>query len=339
MTELRHDPITGASVIIAENRAGRPQEFEPVQYAQKKADCPFCEGAEAETPAEVFARRAVDSRPDAAGWQVRVVPNKYPALLREIDGTAGGDAVVDSLFPAQPIAGVHEVIVETPEHLERTSEFTVAALSEVIRVCRDRLTALRATGQLQYATVFKNVGPKAGATIRHAHSQLMAVPFVPSQPRTIMKHMAQYWESSDECLFCAVTQRESQQNLRIVAQTKSLVAFCPFAPRVAYETWIVPRSHDCKFDEISDERVEEAAVLLKRVMSRIDDTLNKPDYNYILNLAPFDSAELQNYHWHVVILPRLTTLAGFEWGSGCTINPVAPETAAGRLRVGGLLSQ
>jgi UDPglucose--hexose-1-phosphate uridylyltransferase len=340
MTELRHDPITGSNVIIAENRADRPQEFATIQFGQAKVACPFCEGAEAETPAEIWSRRASDSKPDAPGWQVRVVPNKYPALLPQGNAVAGtGNGRANPLCKTQPLSGTHEVIIETPAHLERTSELNIAALTEVIKVYRDRVSALRADGQTNYATIFKNVGPNAGATIRHSHSQLMGLPIVPSLPRTMLDNVSLHRETTGECLFCEVLQQEINAEQRIVARTNSLIAYCPFAARTSYETWIVPRAHDCKFDEIDESRVAEVGRLLGRVLSRIDDVLDKPDYNYILNLAPFDISNSHTYHWHIVILPRLTTLAGFEWGSGCTINPVAPETAAGRLRIDGLLSQ
>jgi UDPglucose--hexose-1-phosphate uridylyltransferase len=334
MAEFRRDPLTGAGVIIAQNRGDRPHEFGTARRVRTAQTCPFCEGNERETPPEVFALRADGSPPDRPGWRVRIVPNKYPAVVPAPAAVlqAGEEEALWDL------AGVHEVVIESPRHLQRTSEFQTDELVEVLFSYRDRLRSLKNDGRLAYAIIFKNVGPDAGATIEHAHSQLVALPIVPDQINIVRHNTQRYHDEHGECLFCKVTTDEIDARKRIIASTDDLVAFCPFASRVPYETRIAPRGHEMHFPEIKADTISQLASLLKSVVAKIDDVLHNPDYNYIIHTAPFDTAGSQNYHWYMAILPRLTTLAGFEWGTGCTINAVSPESAARRLRIDELLS-
>jgi UDPglucose--hexose-1-phosphate uridylyltransferase len=198
---------------------------------------------------------------------------------------------------------------------------------------------LKDDGRLRYAIVFKNVGPAAGATVEHAHSQLMALPMIPDPIQMVQRNAERFQEEHSGCLFCKVTADEFDARERVVAWTDDLVAFCPFAARVPYEMRIGPRGHQSHFSEMSAESICQLAGLLKSVLAKIDEVLQQPDYNYILHTAPFDTAGSQHYHWHIAVLPRLTTLAGFEWGTGCTINAISPESAASQLKIGQLLSQ
>jgi UDPglucose--hexose-1-phosphate uridylyltransferase len=330
MLEMRQDPLTGRWVIIAENRAQRPREFSPVQRVRTSVRCPFCEGNEHETPREVAAYRQSGGDADGPGWQVRVVPNKYPALVPDPSDAA---AHADSLFVTQKAIGVHEVIIETPEHVVRTTDLTDGDLTHVVQVYRDRFQAAGAMPDVCFGLVFKNVGPEAGATMEHAHSQLIALPVIPAQVRLELNSVSGYYRETQRCLFCRMIDTELKEGRRLVAQTDDFVALCPFAARVPYETWVMPRRHMSRFEALGDSQLGELAALLRQVSGKIDAALGRPAYNYTVRSAPFDSGWDQEYHWRIVVFPRLTNLAGFELGTDCYINPIAPEKAAQELQI------
>jgi UDPglucose--hexose-1-phosphate uridylyltransferase len=333
MPQLRRNPITGQWVILAENRGGRPQEVEIQQIVRPQSICPFCEGHEKRTPSEVLAIRAAGSQPNGPGWRVRVVPNKYPAL--ETDGSH-----FPSLQPSGslgeevggiPAVGTHEIIIESPRHLVSMTELDDGQVTDVLEVYRQRLAALRQTKQFHSALIFKNGGPTAGATLVHLHSQLIAFqtggPNLGDRLPNFQSHAQQF----GNCPLCETSQTASK-NLLAVAATANFVAFCPFASRFAYEIWIAPRGHAAHFDANGPESLPELAGLLRGVLVKLERIVKLPAYNYIVHTAAFDTIGSDHYHWHIEILPRTTSLAGFELGIGCTINTVGPERAAAALR-------
>lgn len=328
MSDLRKDPIVGRWVIVAENRARRPHDFEHGPRKRKGRFCPFCEGNEAHTPAEILALREPNSEPNRKGWRVRVVGNKFPALeiegdLRERD---------DGLYDTMPGIGAHEVIIESPRHIASTSELAEAALGEVLCVYRDRLLDLRKDRRLAYGMVFKNVGPAAGASLEHLHSQLIATPIVPINVWEEMDGSLKFYNYRGRCVYCEMIGRELECEKRIVFETPGFVAFCPFASRFAFETWILPKTHSSRYESTDGAGLKELSVVLKKVIEKLETALEKPAYNYIIHTAPFDTDEVGHYHWHIEIMPRITKVAGFEWGTGFYINPAAPESAAAALR-------
>lgn len=329
MSDLRRDPISGRWVIIAPNRSDRPHEFEHVpQRRGDAAECPFCEGNEAATPEEIFAIRPTGSPPGGPGWRVRVVPNKYPAL------TAAGDLTrrTEGLYAAMDGFGAHEVIIESPRHVQSFSELTDAEACDTLAAYRQRLLALKEDGRLVYGMVFKNVGAAAGASLEHTHSQLIALPIVPINVWDEMNGSLEYYQHRNCCVFCDLVDQERAAGVRMVEESAHFSVFCPFASRFPGEMWIVPKRHASHYEQIEDAEIADLAGALRRSIGRLDRALDRPAYNFIVHTAPFDISDAMYYHWHVEVIPSLTRTAGFEWGTGFYINPAPPEEAARILR-------
>jgi UDPglucose--hexose-1-phosphate uridylyltransferase len=325
MPDLRKDPIVGRWVIIAKNRAKRPLELAEGVVVRAAGDfCPFCEGSEEHTPHEIAAVRSSGTHRDRPGWRVRVVPNKFPALEIEGDLTKRGQGMYDMMRGV----GAHEVIIESPHHLTTTTQLSAEALRDVFWIYRDRLVDLKKDSRLVYGMIFKNVGAAAGASLEHTHSQLIVTPIVPINVTEEIDGSEAYYGYRGRCVFCDMLREELAFEKRIVFDSPGFVAFCPFAARFPFETWIVPTQHASHYETLSRGDCEELARVMKRVLGKIETALDRPAYNYIIHTAPFDTHALAHYHWHIEIIPRVTNTAGFEWGSGFYINPVPPEDAA-----------
>ena len=329
MPDLRKDPIVGRWVIIATDRAKRPQDFNqgPVTPPAKPAFDPFLEGNEEATPAEILAYRAPHSQPNKPGWRVRVVPNKFPAL--QVEGTLNkrGDGIYDLMNGV----GAHEVIIECPHFETNMTRLPVDAIREVLWVYRDRMVDLKRDPRLVQGLIFKNKGALAGATLDHTHSQLIVTPVVPITVWEEMTGALEFYNYRGRCIYCDMIQQELATNSRIVLETPGFLVICPFASRFPFETWILPKQHSSHYENIQRQGIEELGVVLKTVLCKLELALDDPPYNYIVHTAPFNTQELTHYHWHIEIIPRLTRVAGFEWGSGFYINPVLPEQAAAFL--------
>jgi UDPglucose--hexose-1-phosphate uridylyltransferase len=330
MPELRQDPITARWVVFSPGRSARPHDFEPAVARRTGMICPFCEGHEDRSPAEVYALRPTGSAPNRPGWRVRVVPNKFPALeptrgeLNPLPIEAGG--------AREPGWGIHEVIVESPRHLATTTELSESELADVLAVYRQRLGTLAATADVRYGLVFKNVGLAAGASMEHLHSQLIGMPIVPSDVTEKLSGAEQYLARHGQCAWCQMVGSALAERGRLVAEVGEFVAFCPFAARFPWETWIVPRLHASHFHRIEQSSLAQLAQLTRQVIESLERVIPGLAYNYIIHSAPFDTHALDHYHWHMEIIPRVARIAGFEWATGCFINPVLPELAAERLR-------
>jgi UDPglucose--hexose-1-phosphate uridylyltransferase len=327
MPELRKDPIVGRWVIIATDRAKRPVPPKDEPYPPIEA-CPFCEGNERHTPHEILAYRTRGTRPDEPGWRVRVVPNKYPALQIEGDLNKRGDGIYDRMNGV----GAHEVILECPFHESSLTNLTEENIREILWVYRDRLVDLKKDPRLVYGMLFKNVGAAAGASLEHSHSQLIVTPIVPVNVWEEMTGALEFFNYRGRCIFCDMVYQESSTEKRVVMETAHFLAFCPYAARFPFETWLVPKHHNSHFENIQKIEVDELATVLKTVLMKLEVALDRPAYNYIIHTSPFDTQMLPHYHWHVEVIPRLTRVAGFEWGTGFYINPVPPEQAAAFLR-------
>jgi UDPglucose--hexose-1-phosphate uridylyltransferase len=329
MPDLRKDPILGRWVIIAKNRAKRPHDFASQPAArQHPAFCPFCEGSEEHTPSEILAYRNPGTPANRPGWRVRVVPNKFPALEIEGEMSKRGDGMYDMMRGV----GAHEVIIESPKHVVSTSELSEKQLREVFWVYHDRLLDLKRDRRLVYGMIFKNVGAVAGASLEHTHSQLIVTPIVPINVREEIAGSLGYFNNRGRCVFCDMVHQELATEKRVVLDTPGYTAFCPFASRFPFETWIVPKQHCSHYENAQKGTIDDLARVLRTVIRRIETAVDRPGYNYIIHTAPFDSPDLGHYHWHIEIIPRLTSIAGFEWGTGFYINPVPPEEAAAFLR-------
>jgi len=327
MPELRKDPVNGRWVIIATERGARPSDFKSAPQVISRGFCPFCEGNEDKTPPEIVALRAHGGR-DSRGWRVRVVPNKFPALQIEGELNKRGEGIYDLMHGI----GAHEVIIETPEHETTLTRLSVEHIEEVLWMYSERLNDLKNDRRIVHGLVFKNVGSIAGASLEHTHSQLIATPVVPVAVSREMIRCREFHNYRGRCLLCDMNTQEQATGSRTVIESSEFLAFTPFAARFPFEMWILPRKHRSNFETVPRAELRELAEVLKESLDRLEGALENPPYNYIIHSAPFGSEDLEYYHWHIEIIPRLTKIAGFEWGTGFYINPVPPEKAAEFLR-------
>ena len=331
MPELRKDPVIGRWVIISTERSRRPTNFGPVLAEPSSGFCPFCPGSEDKTPPEVHAVRYNGGPPNSAGWMVRVVPNKFPAL--QIEGSL--DRRGEGLYDKMNGVGAHEVVIESPSHDQDLSDLPVEHIEQVLLAYRERVLDLHRDKRIRYVLIFKNHGSQAGATLEHTHTQLIATPIIPKNIQEELEGARRYYELKERCVFCDIIQQETgdQPTRRLVSASDGFLAIEPFAPRFPFETWILPRRHDASY-QVMDERGEfrELATILKDTLERLNRALDRPPFNFVLHTAPVSDHDLEYYHWHIEIMPKLTRVAGFEIGSGFYINPTPPEDAAQYLR-------
>ena len=324
ISELRCDPIVGRRVLIAEDRAGRPSDYIGVHVGEVGSEnCPFCVGHEQQTP-----DASLEVPYQGGGWQVRVIPNKYPAV--RLDVADGDTEDRDSLplpVPESPL-GAHEVIVESSRHLHDVDEMTVEELAMVFRVYRDRLKHWADVSRLRHATLFKNVGFAAGASLEHVHSQLVVLPSVSPVVEAEMQSAHRYFQEHGECIFCNLLAEERRLAVRWVAEIDPFAAFCAYAGRQPYETWLLPTTHATQFHETADADLVSLAAFLQQVLLRLRQCVSPLAYNLILHTSPFGSEGSEFYHWHWELIPRTSHLAGLEWGAGVHINSLSPERAA-----------
>jgi UDPglucose--hexose-1-phosphate uridylyltransferase len=290
------------TVFVAPARATRPTAGTP-------AECPFCAGHEHLTPLEILRSPADPRLP----WRARIVPNRYPFV---VEGAAAG------VGPSRPARGVHDVIVESPRHHRSVLEVEPAAWEASWDLARRRLAELAARRDLAWATLYKNSGPGAGASLEHVHSQLVALDVVPDAVRPA----ARGGDSAAERV--AAARREG----RVVALRDGLVALVPPAPRQPFETWIVPRAAPAWFHEADPGLVRDLARLLRVVVAALERVAPGADYNWWLLQPPWRRRTAGGW-WRIEILPRVTPLAGFELGTGCHVCVVPPREAARRLRL------
>jgi len=328
MSELRKDPIVGRWVIIAPERMGRPQVNQLDETLSDTEFDPFLEGNEDATPDEILAYRNPGSQPNGPGWRVRVIPNKFPALQTHQDLKKRGDGMYDTTSGT----GAHEVIIECPNRETNLGRLPVEQIREVLWVYRDRLVDLKRDPRLVHGLVFKNKGAEAGATLPHSHSQLIVGPIVPIAIQEEINGALTYYRFRGRSIFEDMIQQELADEKRVVLDTPSFVVICPYAARFPFETWILPKHHTSHYENIQRQGIEELGAVLKQTLRRLEIALDDPPYNYVIHTAPFDSQELAHYRWHIEIIPRLTRIAGFEWGSGFYINSVPPEESARFLR-------
>jgi len=340
MRELRYDPLRDRWVIISPERAKRPSDYSVEEESNNKEidNCPFCEGNEDKTPPEVFAIRSSHTKPDSPGWRVRVVPNKFPALRIEDKAIRYGVGV----FDVASGAGAHEVIIETPQHEKTLGDLPVDWISDVLIAYRQRIRDLFGDPRFRYVLVFKNYRSRAGASISHTHSQLIATPMVPTVVKEELRACRELYRTKERCLICDIIKQESEYRERVIYENDNYMVWAPFASSFPFETWIMPKVHLHDFSELGDMGIRELALVLKVTLLSIKNLLHDPPYNFVLHIAPppfkrpgqpqhWDSIE-HDYHWHIEMIPRLTSIAGFEWGTGLFINPTPPEVASDYLR-------
>jgi UDPglucose--hexose-1-phosphate uridylyltransferase len=327
MSELRKDPVVDRWVIIATERSKRPHANATATSSERAGPCPFCAGHEMETPPEVLAYRDMSSAANTPGWSVRVVPNKYPALA----GTEHISLPTDSPFHAIDGVGVHEVVIESPEHCLSMAQLSGAQVEDVLRAYQQRLIALQDDQRWQSIIIYKNQGSPAGATLGHVHSQLLALPLVPREIAQEWRELVAHHDATNRCLYCEIVDKERGEGRRIVIENAAFIGFCPFASRFPFEIWVMPKEHRPFFHTMTEDELRQLAFMLRQSLQRLAGIVD-PSLNYVIHSGPLKEAKRERYHWHLEILPRISKIAGFELACGYYINTVAPEIAARQLR-------
>ena len=328
MPELRKDPIIGRWVIISTERGKRPVDYEIPAPAASHGSCPFCYGHEHLTTPEIMAVRPPETAPNSPGWQLRVIANKYPALRVEGELEKSGEGLYDKMSGI----GAHEIIVEMPEHNRLLSDLDTLHIQNILSAYVSRMQDLKRDTRLKYLMIFKNQGYRAGASLEHSHSQLIATPIV---PKTINEELAgaqEYYSYKERCVFCDIVKQETEDRRRLVLENDRFISIAPFAARFPFECWLLPKRHESNFESITPSDLALLASILKDTLLRIKASVSNPPYNLVLHTAPCQMSGLQHFHWHMEIMPRLTRVAGFERGTGFYINPTPPEDYAKFLR-------
>ncbi len=295
------------------------------------AFCPFCVGHEHKTPPEILAYRD-SGGPNEPGWRVRVVPNKFPALGIEGDLSRTGEGMFDKMSGV----GAHEVVIETPDHNLSLSQMSERQVEDVFWAFRERILDLKKDGRFRYIMLFKNHGESAGASLEHPHCQLIALPVIPKRVKEELEGSRLYFDFKERCVYCDIIRQESQAGVRVVTETDRYLVLQPYAARFPFETWIIPKRHDSHFETIDAPQLQNLAWVLRSTLRKMDKVLEKPAFNFVIHTAPVQEGPMPHYHWHIELMPKLTKVAGFEWGTGFYINPTPPEESAQFLREAGL---
>jgi UDPglucose--hexose-1-phosphate uridylyltransferase len=333
--ELRKDYLLNRWVVIATERSRRPTDFAKPRQESKSAVCPMCVGNENMTPpasmlyieenGEVKRSQdpSVGERP--RNWLVRTIPNLYPAFTppKQPDGAL-------QIFKNQDFGyaiGGHEVIIESPNHHEGPADATLQQLELVIKAYVDRFTELSAKPYVKYVSVFRNYGIEAGASLSHAHSQVIATPMVPAAIQAEQEAAETHSKVHGSCIFCDIIERE-RDGPRWIFENNNFVVFAPYASVHPMEFWILPKKHAANIQNLTTEEIKSFAATLKTSLKALKDVVNDPPYNYGIH----QSIDDKGYHWHLEVYPKLATWAGFEKSTGVYINTVTPEVAAEGLR-------
>jgi UDPglucose--hexose-1-phosphate uridylyltransferase len=327
MSELRQNLATREWVIIATERAKRPEQF--VQAAKEKVierpaydpRCPFCPGNE-----ELDIERL--RVPPAGEWQVRVVQNKFPALRENAVFERHSSGLRRSLSGF----GYHEVLIESRLHNTCPALQAVDELERMLSTFQERGYVYNDDKHIEQIIYFKNHGALAGTSLVHPHAQLVGLPVVPHNIRARMEEARRYFDDHSECVFCRMRAEEEREGARVVAANASFTAFIPYAAFSPFHLWIIPHQHCANFLDASADEVRDLSAILREVLRKLYFGLNDPDYNYVIRSAPEHEHASDYLHWYVAIVPRVTQMAGFEMGTGMFINTALPEESAAFLR-------
>jgi UDPglucose--hexose-1-phosphate uridylyltransferase len=326
--QLRKDPVLKQWVIISPERGKRPSDFKKVdQKIDDPKNCPFCEGNEHLTPGETLSFRTAGTAANSKGWWVRIVPDSTPILSPE--GDSGREGI--GMFDAMNSIGIHEVVVESPDHYTALQDATSNQVREVIWAYKQRLLEIKKNPRFKHFMVVKNSG-KGVSNFSHSHSHIVATPIIPKRIEEELEGAREYFHYHDRCLFCDIVKQESKEGARVVYEDSQFIVFCPFAARFPFEMEITPKIHLPFFELITNDMVSNLAKALQTAIKKMQTLLPGQPFNFVLHTSPCSDSYKDFYHWHIEIIPKLTKVAGFEWGSGFYINPTPPEDAAEMLR-------
>ncbi len=328
MYELRKDPLLGRWVAVKkESRTPSDYDIPVEEYTENS--CILCPGQEGRTPPEITSLR------DGGSWSVRVFP-KFD-LVFHIEGELGRKGV--GMYDKMNSIGANELIIESPHHTKRPEDIGVAQMTRVIQMYQDRITDLKRDPRIRYVLVFKNSGRSAGAIYTHPHAEIVATPVIPKRIKDELDGAMQYYSYKERCVFCDMMREEMRTCERVIFETRDFIAFCPFSPRFSFEFWILPKRHHCAFEGIKTSELQDLGAMFTTVLKKTRRVLRDPPFNYVIHTAPHRITGQnvwhtlgEDYHWHIEIVPRLTGMSGFEWGSGFHILSTSPEDAAKYLR-------
>jgi UDPglucose--hexose-1-phosphate uridylyltransferase len=323
VSQLRLNPLTDRWVAIAVERAARPGDFAPRSqpFGAETRPCPFCPGHEEETPPalETYAR---DGR-----WLVRVVPNLYPAFEGREPFTVTD---LGPLFAQAPATGIHEVLVFSPDHDASWADLDDRQVGLTMAAVRDRMEEHAHQAGVRYTQVIVNHGREAGASLEHPHGQLLGIPFVPEELAAESRGFASHDHRHGACVLCATVTAELDAGVRVVGFDDRVVVLCPYWSATPYELLVIPRTHETHLAEAAPGDLVAVGRALRDALATLTALVGDVAYNLVAHSAPHHADG--PFHWHVHALPRLTSVAGFEAGTGVLINIVAPEQAATQLR-------
>jgi UDPglucose--hexose-1-phosphate uridylyltransferase len=328
MPQLRKDPVLKQWVIISPERGKRPSDFKKSEeILDDPATCPFCEGNESLTPAETLAFRTAGTQANSQGWWVRIIPDRSPILSPDGDSDREGIG----MFDAMNSIGIHEVVIETPSHSVGLQNATLEQVREVIWAYKQRLLEIKKNPRFKHFMIVKNSG-KGVSSFSHSHSHIVATPIIPKRIEEELEGAREYYHYHDRCLFCDIVKQEAKEGSRVVYEDDQFIVFCPFAARFPFEMEVTPKSHQPAFELIENNLVTSLAKALQTALKKMQTLLPGQPFNFVLHTSPCSDSYKDFYHWHIEIIPKLTKIAGFEWGSGFYINPTPPEDAAKMLR-------
>ncbi len=335
MHELRKDILLGRWVaVLSDSKA--PSEYDlPGRNRELESSCILCPGRENETPSEIISIRKPGTSSDAPGWWTRAIPSFKP--LFQIEGDLGRRGI--GIYDKMNSIGANEILIESPDHNIRSEDLGLEQVKRVMTLYKYRLADLEKDSRLRYILIYKNSGKDAGEIFSHPVSYLMATPVLPKKVKDELDGAKQYYNYKERCIFCDIIREELRVGERIILETKSFVAFCPYAAKFPFESWIIPKRHNCAFQEITSEEIEDMGLMLMSILKKLRQIFNEPPFNYFLHTAPNMIPRRnhwhtlgEDFHWHLEIIPRLVRMSGFEWGSGFYILSTSPENAARYLR-------
>ncbi|MEW6410652.1 MAG: galactose-1-phosphate uridylyltransferase [Nitrospirota bacterium] len=331
MFELRKDPLLGRWTITAKDDTKKLSDYDLDPFIPKDKSCTFCPGAENKTTKEIMTVKDKET----GKWLTRVIPNRIPIL--RIEGNINRQGV--GMYDKMNGIGANEIIIESPEHTRWPEDIGASQMEKVLTTYGERIIDLEKDSRLRYVLIFKSYGEASGATMEHPHSQLIATPVTPKRIKEELDGAKNYFSIKERCIFCDIIKEEQKTGLRVVVENKDFIAFCPFAQIFPFETWLLPKRHNCAFQDVDDSEIASLASILTDILNRIKSVLNNPSYNYSLHTAPNRMPRkghwftlMDDFHWHIEIIPKLKMVTGFELSSGFFVIYTPPEESAEYLR-------
>ena len=336
LNELRKDPLLGRWIAVLS------ESLPPSEYRQgllpetvPEKSCPLCAGRESETAGEIMCMRNTSSTGLSHAWWTRVIPNTSPVFKVEGDLGRRGEGMYDKMNSI----GANEVIIESPHHDVQPEDMGLEQMIRVIQTYRDRIADLEKDSRLRYTLIYKNHGTLAGSHLGHPVSHLASTPVIPKRVKEELDGAKHYFTYKERCIFCDILREELRVSNRVILETRHYAVFCPYASKFPFEAWILPKRHNCAFQDTRPDELEDLALILSSVLKKLRKLFPDLSYNYFIHSAPNRIPRKdhwhtlgEDFHWHLEIMPRFLRTTGFEWGSGFYILPTSPENAAKYLR-------